>query len=133
MTSAVEGLLGQSVGISLTVKDLEKSVHWYVELMGFKEERRVERDGEVRSVGVGAGEVHLLLNKDDGAKGWTRVKGDGLSFSINTQQNIDDIARRYQERGGVVAMEPKDMPWGARVFRVVDPDGFKWSVSKRVG
>jgi len=30
-------------------------------------------------------------------------------------------------------MEPKDMPWGARVFRVVDPDGFKWSVSKRVG
>ena len=132
MTSAVEGLVGQSVGISLTVKDIEKSLQWYLSL-GFKEERKLERDGQLRGYGVGAGDVHLLLNKDDGAKGWTRVKGEGLSFSINTQQNIDDIAKRFQERGGVFAMEPKDMPWGARVFRVVDPDGFKWSVSKRLG
>ncbi|HYK10598.1 MAG TPA: VOC family protein [Gemmatimonadales bacterium] len=133
MTSAVEGLVGQSVGISLTVKDLEKSRHWYVDMLGFKEERRNEREGQLRTIGVGAGDVHLLLNLDDGAKGWTRVKGEGLSFSINTQQNIDDIAKRYRDAGGVFAMEPKDMPWGARVFRVVDPDGFKWSVSKRQG
>lgn len=133
MTSAVEGLVGQSVGISLTVKDLEQSRHWYVDMLGFKEERRMDRDGQLRTIGVGAGDVHVLLNKDDGAKGWTRVKGDGLSFSINTQQNIDDIAKHYRDAGGVFAMEPKDMPWGARVFRVVDPDGFKWSVSKRLG
>jgi uncharacterized glyoxalase superfamily protein PhnB len=132
MTSAVEGLLGQSVGISLTVKDLEKSLKWYLSL-GFKEERKLERDGQLRGYAMGAGDVHILLNKDDGAKGWTRVKGDGLSFSINTQQNIDDIAKRYRDHGGVFAMEPKDMPWGARVFRVVDPDGFKWSVSQRLG
>lgn len=132
MSSAVEGLQGQSVGMSLTVKDPEKSLQWYLSL-GFKEERRTERDGQLRTIGVGAGDVHVLLNKDDGAKGWTRVKGDGLSFTINTQQNIDDIAKHYQAKGGVFAMEPKDMPWGARVFRVVDPDGFKWSVSKRIG
>jgi uncharacterized glyoxalase superfamily protein PhnB len=132
MTSAVEGLHGQSVGISLTVKDIEKSLQWYVSL-GFKEERKLERDGQLRGYAVGAGDVHILLNKDDGAKGWTRVKGEGFSMSINTQQDIDAIAKAFKDKGGVFAMEPRDMPWGARVFRVVDPDGFKWSVSKRLG
>jgi uncharacterized glyoxalase superfamily protein PhnB len=26
--------------------------------------------------------------------------------------------------GGTLASEPTDMPWGQRVFRVKDPDGF---------
>jgi uncharacterized glyoxalase superfamily protein PhnB len=129
MTSVVEGLLGQSLGVSITVKDLQKSVHWYVDQLGFKEERRVERDGQFRGVAVGAGDVHVLLNQDDGAKGWTRVKAEGFSLQITTKQDIDAIARRFRERGGELVTEPKDMPWGARVFRVQDPDGFKWSVS----
>ena len=131
MSSAGEGLLGQSLGVSLTVKDLQKSLHWYL-MLGFKEDRRIERDGQLRGIAVSAGEVHLILNLDDGAKGWTRVKGEGFSLSVNTQQNIDDIAKRYRDHGGVFAMEPKDMPWGARVFRVLDPDGYKVSVSKRL-
>ena len=28
-------------------------------------------------------------------------------------------------RGGVLDQEPKDMPWGDRVFMITDPDGFK--------
>lgn len=133
MSSAAEALIGQSIGVSLTVKDLQKSLDWYVKLLGFQEERRIERDGQLRGIAVGAGDVHLILNQDDGAKGWTRVKAEGFSLQINTQQSIDAIAKRFRDGGGVLAMEPKDMPWGARVFRVVDPDGFKWSVSKRLG
>ena len=26
--------------------------------------------------------------------------------------------------------EPEDMPWGARVFRVRDPDGFQWVIAR---
>jgi uncharacterized glyoxalase superfamily protein PhnB len=29
----------------------------------------------------------------------------------------------------VLETEPADMPWGARVFRLVDPDGYKLSIS----
>jgi uncharacterized glyoxalase superfamily protein PhnB len=28
--------------------------------------------------------------------------------------------------------EPADMPWGARIFRLVDPDGFKLVISGAV-
>jgi uncharacterized glyoxalase superfamily protein PhnB len=80
-------------------------------------------------VAVSAGDVRIILNQDDGAKGWDRIKGQGFSLQITTAQNVDDIARRIKAHGGSLEMEPQDMPWGARVFRVRDPDGFRWTIS----
>jgi uncharacterized glyoxalase superfamily protein PhnB len=130
MTSTSEQLQGQLLQASLTVKDLEKSVAWYVELLGFTVARKIERDGRLRGIAIQAGNVRLILNQDDGAKGWGRTKGDGMSFQISTEQDIDAIARRIKAHGGTLDMEPKDMPWGARVFRVRDPDNFRWALSR---
>jgi uncharacterized glyoxalase superfamily protein PhnB len=130
MTSTSEQLQGQSLQASLTVKDLEKSVAWYVDLLGFTVARKIERDGRLRGIAIQAGNVRLILNQDDGAKGWERTKGDGMSFQISTEQDIDTIAQRIKDHGGTLDMEPKDMPWGARVFRVRDPDNFRWSLSR---
>lgn len=123
-------LLGKSLQASLTVKDLQQSVTWYVDIVGFIVDRRIERDGKLRGVAVSAGEVRIILNQDDGAKGWDRIKGQGFSLQITTAQSVDEIARRIKERGGSLEMEPQDMPWGARVLRVRDPDGFRWSISR---
>jgi len=129
MSSTPEPLIGKSLQASLTVKDLQKSVTWYVDVVGFKADRRIERDGTLRGVAVSAGDVRIILNQDDGAKGWDRIKGQGFSLQISTTQSVDDIARQIKQRGGSLEMEPKDMPWGARVFRVRDPDGFRWAIS----
>lgn len=129
MSAESEQLSGRSLQASLTVKDLQKSVTWYVDVVGFKVDRRIERDGQLRGVALSAGDVRIVVNQDDGAKGWDRVKGEGFSLQISTEQNPDEIARRIKERGGALDMEPKDMPWGARVFRLRDPDGFRWTIS----
>jgi len=129
MSATSKPLIGRSLQASLTVKDLQKSVTWYVELMGFTVDRRIERNGTLRGMAVSAGDVRIILNQDDGAKGWERVKGEGFSLQISTTQNADDIARQIKDRGGSLEMEPKDMPWGARIFRVRDPDGFRWTIS----
>lgn len=129
MSSTSEPFSGQSLQASLTVKDLQKSVTWYTDVVGFTIDRRIERDGKLRGVAVSAGEVRIILNQDDGAKGWTRVKGEGFSLQITTTQNVDEIARRITERGGSLEMGPQDMPWGARIFRLHDPDGFRWTIS----
>lgn len=129
MSSTSEPLIGRSLQASLTVKDLQKSVTWYTDVVGFAIDRRIERDGTLRGVAVSAGEVRIILNQDDGAKGWTRVKGEGFSLQITTTQSVDEIARRIREHGGSLEMEPTDMPWGARIFRLRDPDGFRWTVS----
>jgi uncharacterized glyoxalase superfamily protein PhnB len=129
MNTTAESLAGRSLQASLTVKDLPKSVTWYVDVVGFTVDRKIERDGTLRGVAVSAGDVRIILNLDDGAKGWDRVKGEGFSLQISTTQNVDEIARRITQRGGTLEMEPKDMPWGARIFRVRDPDGFRWTIS----
>lgn len=130
MTAPATALTGQSLQVSLTVKDLQKSVTWYVDVLGFSQDRPIERDGTLRGFALSAGNVRVNLNLDDGAKGWTRTKGEGFSLRLNTAQDVDVLARRIKERGGVLDMEPKDMPWGARIFSLRDPDGFKWIISK---
>lgn len=120
-----ESFRARTLGASLTVTDLAKSVAWYRDVLGFTVDQEIEREGTLRAVRVKAGTVGLMLNQDDGAKGWTRVKGEGLSLMLTTVQSVDTIADRIKEHGGALESEPADMPWGARVFRVLDPDGFK--------
>ena len=97
--------------------------------MGFGIDRKLERDGVLRGVALKAGDVRISINQDDGAKGWERVKGEGFSIRLTTEQNIDEIADRIKAHGGILDTEPADMPWGARVFRLRDPDGYKLTIS----
>src|SRR5687767_1405829 len=124
-----ESFRARALSMSLTVKDLEKSVAWYRDVIGFTEDNRFERDGKLRSVAMKAGDIRFLLNQDDGAKGWDRRKGEGFSFLFTTAQDIDSIAKRIKDRGGVLETEPADMPWGVRSFRLRDPDGYRFAIS----
>ena len=121
-----------TISISLTVKELQKSVEWYHEIVGFSIERRMERDGKLRSVTVNAGTVRIALNQDDGAKGWERIKGLGFSFNIRTNQDIDELAKRIKEHGGTLDTEPADTSWGTRMIRLHDPDGYKIGISRLI-
>jgi uncharacterized glyoxalase superfamily protein PhnB len=119
-----------TTSVSITVKDIHKSVNWYQNVVGFGVERTVERDGEPVIVSLKAGDVRINLNKDDGAKGWDRIKALGFSIGIWTNEDIDAIANRIKASGGTLDSEPVDAPWGARFFRLTDPDGFKLAVLK---
>jgi uncharacterized glyoxalase superfamily protein PhnB len=119
-----------TTSISLTAKDLQKSAGWYQNVVGFGVERTFERDGKLVLVALKAGDVRINLNQDDGAKGWDRVKGQGFSVNIWTTEDIDGIANRIKASGGQLDSEPVDAPWGARYFRLTDPDGFKLAVLK---
>jgi lactoylglutathione lyase len=129
MRAEPEALRGRTLAASLTVKDLQKSLVWYQDVVGFTVDRKHEREGKLMAVTLKAGDVRLLLGQDDGAKGWDRVKGEGFSLQITTAQSVDEIAERIRKCGGLLASEPADMPWGARVFRLLDPDGFKLTIS----
>jgi uncharacterized glyoxalase superfamily protein PhnB len=112
------------------VKDLQKSVAWYQNVVGFGVERTFERDGTLILVALKAGDVKINLNQDDGGKGWDRIKGLGFSINIWTNEDVDGIANRIKASGGTLDSEPVDAPWGARYFRLTDPDGFKLAVLK---
>ena len=125
-----ESLRARSVSNSLTVKDLAQSVAWYRDVIGFTVDQQYEREGKLRAVSLKAGAIRILLNQDDGGRGWDRTKGEGFSFQLTTAQSVDDIAKRIKANGGTLATEPADMPWGVRSFRVVDPDGYRFAISQ---
>ncbi len=128
-TNSAETLRGRRLDAALTVKDLQKSLAWYCDVVGFTVDRKHEREGKLIAVSLQAGDVRILINQDDGAKGLDRVKGEGFSLQITTDQNIDDIAKRIKEGGSTLDTEPIDTPWGARAFRFRDPDGFRFVIS----
>ena len=110
-----ESFRARELTASLTVKDLEKSVAWYRDAVGFIVDREYERGGKVRSVALKAGAVRILLNQDDGAKGMDRPKGEGFSLQFITAQSVDEIAKRIKDLGGTLDSEPTDMPkWSRR-------------------
>jgi uncharacterized glyoxalase superfamily protein PhnB len=119
-----------STTVSFTVKDIHQSAAWYQNVVGFGVDRTFEREGRLVFIALKAGDVRIHLNQDDGAKGWERVKGLGCSVNIWTTEDIDAIANSIKASGGTLDSEPVDAPWGARFFRLTDPDGFKLAVLK---
>ena len=117
---------------SLTVRDLEASIAWYCDVLGFGLAKRFERDGKLMAARLKAGRVLLLLGQDDGGKGLDRVKGEGFSLQLTTRQDVDAIAARVREAGTTLDTEPSDTPWGARIMRLRDPDGFRFTISSGI-
>jgi uncharacterized glyoxalase superfamily protein PhnB len=124
-----ESFRARSVTFSITAKDFEKSLKWYTEVIGFTLDRKYERDGKVVGGALKAGDVTFSLNQDDGKKGSDRVVGQGFSVMFYTAQSVDEVAARIKRLGGTLDSEPADMPWGARIFRLTDPDGYKLVIS----
>ena len=118
-----------NLSASLSVKDIHESLAWYNGVLEFAIHKKYERDGKLFAVSLKAGTVRLLITQDDGAKGMDRSKGEGFSLQMTTDQSIDNIADRIKKLEGILDSEPTDTPWGARMFRLRDPDGFKFVIS----
>ncbi len=127
--SAAKGLTGNTLSTAFTVNDIQKSLAWYRDVVGFAIDQEYEREGKLQAVAMKAGAVRMLIGQDDGAKGWDRVKGQGSVVQITTSENVDEIANRIKAAGGQLETEPMDTPWGSRQFALLDPDGFKLVIS----
>lgn len=124
-----ETLRLRSAGPSFTVDDLQKSIAFYRDVLGFTVKERWEENGELRGVELQAGSVCFWLGQDDWKKGHHRVKGQGFRIYCGTSQDTDAIAERIRAAGWPLSEEPKDAPWGGREFAVVDPDGFMITIA----
>jgi uncharacterized glyoxalase superfamily protein PhnB len=126
-----EALRLRAAAPSFTVNDLQKSIAWYRDVLGFTVKERWEHEGKLAGVELVAGTVTFGLSQDDWKKGRDRRKGEGCSVYCTTGQDVDEIAARIKARGGALLHEPRDEPWGVRDFAVADPDGFKITISSQ--
>jgi predicted enzyme related to lactoylglutathione lyase len=124
-----ESLRLHSASPSLTVGDVQRSLAFYRDVLGFTEKERWQQDGVLRGVEMSAGNVSFWLGQDDWKKGRDRIKGQGFRLYCSTRQDIDALAAQIKARGGTLAEEPTNMSWGGRALGIVDPDGFAITIA----
>jgi lactoylglutathione lyase len=131
MTNPSAAINATTLGCSITCKDLDASIRFYRDAIGFALLQPYEHEGKVVAAVVGAGNISIVLNQDDGKLGWDRIKGQGFYLQINVAgpSDVDAAAARIKAAGGSLLSEPADRPWGARMFQFNDLDGFKLGVS----
>ena len=98
------------------ISDLEASLKYYTEILGFTQDFRFES-----YAGVKSGPVCLHLAEARGGNVRQRPVGGGTVYIF-----CDDVDAYYAEikgKGAVLKGEPKDWPYGMRDFQAVDPDG----------
>ena len=121
-----------AVSPSFTVNDVEKSLAWYRDVMGFEAGKRWEEGGKLMGVELSAGPTVFMIGQDDWKKGKNREKGAGFRLYCDTDQDVDELAKGIKARGGKLLDEPRnEEEWGARIFSVEDPDGFKITIARQ--
>jgi len=126
---ATTTLQARSVLSSLTVNDLTRSTRLYTEGLGFTLQEEYKMEGKVVGVMLASGDSGLMLTQDDFAKGKDRVKGIGMRLYVETDQDLQALARQAKAAGLSVEGDPAPLGWGPMGFSLTDPDGFKVTVS----
>jgi predicted enzyme related to lactoylglutathione lyase len=118
----------RSVEPTFTVNDIERSVRFYTEVLGFIVSEEMSDGAVLQGVLLKAGVCHFGLSQDDGRKGRNRKKGEGMRVWCKTLQDIDALAARIVAAGGRLAADPPQQPDGVRSLSVTDPDGFRLTI-----
>lgn len=119
----------RSTAPGFTVSDIQKSIAWYRNVLGFVVRETWEHDGKLGGAELAAGSVSFMLSQDDWKKGRDRAKGEGFRIYCTTVQDVDRLAQQIKASGGTLTQEPLDQPWGMRDFAIADPDGFKITIA----
>jgi uncharacterized glyoxalase superfamily protein PhnB len=114
----------------LTVNDLQASIRFYTDVLGFIVGERWTDNNVLLGVSLKAGACSLGLSQDDWAKGKNRKKGEGVRLWCETVQDIDALAGRIKSEGWTLTQEPKFQPWGMRLLELDDPDGYHLTIFK---
>jgi|SRR6185312_13549445 len=131
MTSITASATGPGItAITLGVRDVEASLAFYAEGLGFTRVNHVP--GEIAFVQAGHGLMLALWNVDSMPGEYGSV-GHGplappLSLGHNTA-SADEVRSLYQralDAGATAVTEPTLRSWGGTSACIADPDGFRW-------
>ncbi|MBK6486156.1 MAG: VOC family protein [Gemmatimonadetes bacterium] len=117
------------ISAGLTASDLQRSLTFYVDGLGFTLGEQHVVDGTLRFAMLKAGQGELGIGQDDFAKGKDRVKGVGMRLWITTAQDLNALANQVKQAGFALDSEVEPLPWGPLGFAVTDPDGFMLTIS----
>jgi catechol 2,3-dioxygenase-like lactoylglutathione lyase family enzyme len=104
----------------LEVNNLEESVAFYVEKLGFEPDRiNQEAEPPIATLRAGALRITLVQQLETMLR-----RGRGANFFIGVE-DVDQFHLTLQQRG-VIVPAPADEGWGGRFVSVEDPDKYRY-------
>jgi PhnB protein len=126
----------KSIMPSLAVADIEASVKFYVDVLGFDVAFTLPgEDGKLVHASVQRGDAMLMFGRLDPANAHDQGqlgKGVVLYSTVTDDEDIDAYFERARSAGATVMQEPVDQFWGHRDWGIADPDGYLIWVSKEI-
>ncbi|MDX1966693.1 MAG: VOC family protein [Planctomycetaceae bacterium] len=109
----------------LPVADIEESVHWYRQALGFEAVylHTGDDDSEPTNYAIlrrGDVQFHLILDEPSHRLSWTKA---GAGYLYLFVRDIDATFAEVNSRGVPIARGLQTENWGARGFNLTDPSG----------
>ena len=120
-----------SVSPYLSLKDAAKAIDFYREVLGAKDEFRLDRpDGKVAHASMRIGDSQIMLGEEMSAQG--EDFGVTRCSTYVYLADPDAALKKAKAKGAKILMEPGDMFYGDRIACFVDPFGQQWTVAKHI-
>ena len=124
----------KSIIPALAVADIEASVRFYSEVLGFDVQFTLPGpDGKLIHASVKRGDSTVMFGQLDPSNPHNQGKlgaGVALYATVVDSEDIDAYFQRVKEAGATVVQEPTDQFWGHRDWGITDPDGYLLFISK---
>lgn len=118
--------------ITLGVDDLEKSIEFYENKLGWK---RSEASNE-NIVFYPVNEILLALFPREELAGDAGVDGAGDGFkgftlaqNLESESAVDEMIDTLRQKGVAIVKEPQKVFWGGYSSYIADPDGNLWEIA----
>ncbi len=122
---------GTRINPLLVVKDIEKSVDFYENLLGFKKNTVLKNgDSSLRYVDFTVGTSVLMLVPES-TRAEIPDKGNGVELYIDIDEDIKALFECLKSKGMIFIKELYETPWQTYQFHFKDPDGYVLIVSQQ--
>lgn len=121
-----------SLGAYITLKNCSKAIEWYKKAFNATERGRLMMpDGTIGHAEIEI-EGSLLMMADEnlewGNKSPETIGGNPVGFALYVK-DADAAVQKAVDAGAKVVMPIEDMFYGDRIGQVMDPFGYKWSIT----
>lgn len=129
-------LLNRMNIVCLGVKDMEKSIQFYRDGLGFKTD---EKDNNPKVIFFNTSGTKLELfpvellaqdiNKNSPPKKTNGFSGITLAYNAKSKKEVVEVIEQARKAGATIEKEPQEVFWGGYHGYFSDPDGYYWEVA----
>ncbi|HEV2129137.1 MAG TPA: VOC family protein [Thermomicrobiales bacterium] len=118
---------GMRLRMELFVEDMDRTVDFYRDVLGFELARREEGYASVRRGDVILGIGPIAKLPAEGGYFTERRLAQDRGLGVEIVLEVEDVAAEYEQvvaTGWPIVEELQGRPWGLTDFRITDPDGY---------